>query len=126
MSKQTKGKNSQATSPCKEISLETIAKLFNLKRHLLYFGIAETMLEEDCFDYLPVVLIHDTDLHISLVSGIPISNTQVLGFIQNFIKADVKYNEKDECFDFIVKDRVLAKLRENSLCQIFGEDIVKF
>ena len=125
MSKKERGKDSKAITPRKEISLDVIARLFHIDRWRLFFGIAETLLEDDAFDYLPVVLVHDTDLHISLVSGIPMKRTDALGFVQNFIKADVEYIEKEDAFAFIVNSRVLAKIRVKNLCQLFGEDIVK-
>ena len=116
-------KEKKEKAPC--INLGLLATLFNTKRNCLYFGIAETILDDcECVN-IPIVIIKGkTDEYIDLTTGFRKKTAYAMGLKENMYKACVLYNSDRECFQFSIKDATCFVSKKN-LVNIFGAKIIK-
>ena len=87
------------------IDLGLLAKLFNVKKKSLCFGIAETKIDDGECEHTPIVIINDnTDEYIDLTTGLRKKTAYATGLKEIVYKAVVLYKGDAKCFQFIMKD----------------------
>lgn len=107
------------------INLDAIAKIFEVKKTSLSFGIAETILDDDECDFIPIVAINGTDEYINLISGRKEQTSYATGVKQNMFKAVVVTDTKEQVFVFNT-NRSKCVISKEALVKNFGDEIIKF
>lgn len=106
------------------INLGALAKIFEVKRTSLGFGIAETILDDSECDFLPIVTIKETDEYINLISGRREKTSYAAGLKQSVYKAVVCIDVEAQAFVFNT-NRSKCVVSKETLVKNFGNEIVK-
>lgn len=107
------------------INLELFAKLFDVKKKDLSFGIAETILDDCECIFTPIVAINkDADAYIDLATGVRKKTAYAVGLKETLYKAVVIFKPEDECFQFLMKD-ARCFISVETLINNFGKECVK-
>ncbi len=107
------------------INLELFAKLFDVKKKDLSFGIAETILDDCECVFSPIIAIDKgMDVYIDLATGVIKKTAYSVGLKENLYKAVVIFKPEDKCFQFLMKD-ARCFISIETLINNFGTDSVK-
>ncbi len=105
------------------INIGVLAKMFQVNKNGFSYGIAETILDDEC-DYIPIVNIKCSDEYIDLTTGIRKKTSYAIGVKQSLYRAVVSYDTETETFVFNT-NRSKCAISKEILIQNFGKEIVK-